>query len=157
MFNAISLSSPVGTLQVYENQSQIIALEWGGEAEGQASDLLMEARDQLNAYFDGKLQRFDLPLCLSGSDFQKAVSREMLEIPYGQTRTYGDIARALQSSAQPVGGACGRNPIPILIPCHRVMGADDKMTGFSGSGGIQTKQKLLKHEGWTEKQPDLFG
>ena len=71
----------------------------------------------------------------------------MLEIPFGETRTYGDIARALGQSAQAVGAACGGNPIPILIPCHRVMGAGGKLTGFSGKGGVETKVALLRHEG----------
>ena len=156
MFNALSLASPVGTLSVFENQGQIIAVEWGDQIEGEATDVLIEARSQLNAYFSGKLKSFTLPLNISGSAFQKSVCQLMLEIPYAETLTYGDIAKKLNSSAQPVGGACGRNSIPIIIPCHRVMGAKDKMTGFSGSGGVKTKEALLRHEGWMPDIPDLF-
>jgi methylated-DNA-[protein]-cysteine S-methyltransferase len=156
MFNALSLASPVGTLSVFENQGQIIAVEWGDQIEGEATDVLIEARSQLNAYFSGKLKSFTLPLNISGSAFQKSVCQLMLEIPYAKTLTYGDIAKKLNSSAQPVGGACGRNSIPIIIPCHRVMGAKDKMTGFSGSGGVKTKEALLRHEGWMPNKPDLF-
>ena len=156
MFNALSLASPVGTLSVFENRGQIIAVKWGDQIEGEASDILIEARNQLNAYFNGKLKSFDLPLNISGSDFQRSVCRLMLEIPYAETWTYGDIAKKLNSSAQPVGGACGRNSIPIIIPCHRVMGAKDKMTGFSGSGGVKTKEMLLRHEGWMPNEPNLF-
>lgn len=156
MFNALSFPSPVGSLSVFENQGYIIAVEWGDHIKGEASNLLIEARDQLNAYFEGKLKAFNLPLNISGSDFQKSVCQLMLQIPYGETWTYGDLANKLNSSAQPVGGACGRNSIPIIIPCHRVMGANDKMTGFSGSGGIKTKEALLRHEGWIPKEPDLF-
>ena len=156
MFNALSLASPVGTLRVFENQGQIIAVEWGDQIEGEATDVLIEARSQLNAYFSGKLKSFTLPLNISGSAFQKSVCQLMLEIPYAETLTYGDIAKKLNSSAQPVGGACGRNSIPIIIPCHRVMGAKDKMTGFSGSGGVKTKEALLRHEGWMPNKPDLF-
>ena len=156
MFNALSLASPVGTLSVFENQGQIIAVKWGDQIEGKATDILVEARSQLNAYFSGKLKSFTLPLNISGSAFQKSVCQLMLEIPYAETLTYGDIAKKLNSSAQPVGGACGRNSIPIIIPCHRVMGAKDKMTGFSGSGGVKTKEALLRHEGWMPDKPDLF-
>jgi len=156
MFNALSLASPVGTLSVFEKRGQIIAVKWGDQIEGEASDILIEARNQLNAYFNGKLKSFDLPLNISGSDFQKSVCQLMLEIPYAETWTYGDIAKKLNSSAQPVGGACGRNSIPIIIPCHRVMGAKDKMTGFSGSGGVKTKEMLLRHEGWMPNEPNLF-
>ena len=156
MFNALSLESPVGTLSVFENHGQIIAVEWGDQIEGEATDVLIEARSQLNAYFSGKLKSFTLPLNISGSAFQKSVCQLMLEIPYAETLTYGDIAKKLNSSAQPVGGACGRNSIPIIIPCHRVMGAKDKMTGFSGSGGVKTKEALLRHEGWMPNKPDLF-
>tara|TARA_B110000259_G_C13848499_1_gene335771 strand:- start:226 stop:699 length:474 start_codon:yes stop_codon:yes gene_type:complete len=156
MFNALSLASPVGTLSVFENQGQIIAVKWGDQIEGEATDVLIEARSQLNAYFSGKLKSFTLPLNISGSAFQKSVCQLMLEIPYAETLTYGDIAKKLNSSAQPVGGACGRNSIPIIIPCHRVMGAKDKMTGFSGSGGVKTKEALLRHEGWMPNKPDLF-
>jgi methylated-DNA-[protein]-cysteine S-methyltransferase len=156
MFNALSLASPVGTLSVFEKQGEIIAVEWGDRIEGEASDVLIEAQNQLNAYFSGKLKSFALPLNISGSDFQRSVCQLMLEIPYSETWTYGDIAKKLNSSAQPVGGACGRNSIPIIIPCHRVVGAKGKMTGFSGSGGVKTKKALLRHEGWMPSKPDLF-
>ncbi len=155
-FNALAVQSPVGTLSVFENQEQIIAVTWDDRNVDVQSPLLREARDQLEAYFSGRLRFFDLPLNLTGSDFLKTVCREMLKIPYGETSTYGAIAKTLKSSAQPVGGACGRNPIPILIPCHRVMGANDKMTGFSGAGGVATKHQLLAHEGWQPAEPDLF-
>ncbi|MGR3474550.1 MAG: methylated-DNA--[protein]-cysteine S-methyltransferase, partial [Sulfitobacter sp.] len=88
----------------------------------------------------------DLPLRVMGSDFQRAVCTAILAIPFGHTRTYGEIARDLGVPAQAVGGACGGNPIPVIIPCHRVMGAKG-LTGFSGAGGVETKVALLRHEG----------
>ena len=90
-------------------------------------------------------QAFDLPLRVEGSDFQRAVCDAMLAIPVGETRTYGDIARDLKAPAQAVGQGCGGNPIPIIIPCHRVLGASS-LGGFSGAGGIETKVALLRHE-----------
>ena len=105
------------------------------------------AKAQIEAYFAGTRRTFDLPLRVEGSEFQRAVCAAMLEIPHGETRTYGEIARDLGQSAQAVGRACGHNPIPVLIPCHRVMGAGGKLTGYSGQGGVETKLALLRHEG----------
>jgi methylated-DNA-[protein]-cysteine S-methyltransferase len=100
----------------------------------------------LQAYFQRDLTIFDLPLSVTGSTFQRAVCDQISQIPFGETRTYGDIAKALGAMPQAVGQACGANPLPILIPCHRVMGAKG-LTGFSGAGGVETKLALLKLEG----------
>lgn len=83
----------------------------------------------------------------AGTPLEEGVWREMLDIPYGQTRTYGDLARNLDSNARLVGTACGRNAVPIIVPCHRVVGSDGRMTGFSGGEGIETKRALLTLEG----------
>lgn len=138
--------SPVGRLSITEDNGEITKLDWLGEAHGRA-DVLDAAIVQLSEYFAGTRTDFDLPLRVHGSDFQRAVCDEMLKIPFGDTVTYGDIAKALGVSAQPVGGACGGNPIPVIIPCHRVMGAGGKLVGFSGAGGVETKVALLRHEG----------
>lgn len=138
--------SPVGALTVFEEDGAITSLRWA-ETESAHTALLDQTLTQLAAYFAGELQEFDLPLHVKGSEFQQAVCNEMLKIPYGETCTYGDIAKTLGVAAQPVGGACGGNPIPIIIPCHRVMGAGGKLTGFSGAGGVETKVALLRHEG----------
>ena len=140
-----SLDTPVGMLSIEERDGAIVRLRWSANGGGR-SVLLDRACDQLRAYFAGELQDFDLPLHVDGSDFQRAVCDAMSAIPFGETRTYGDIADALQSSAQPVGNACGANPIPVIIPCHRVLGANG-LGGFSGEGGVETKVELLKHEG----------
>lgn len=155
MLYGIHFPSPLGSLSVFEKKGQIVSLEWGDRAQGKISDVLIEARKQLRAYFKGKLKTFDLPLEVNGSDFQKEVCQLILQIPFGKTCTYGRIAEKLNSSARPVGGACGRNTIPIIIPCHRVMGANEKMTGFSGMGGIKTKEALLIHEGWVPGKLDF--
>lgn len=145
MFEA-GLKTPVGDLCVVSDGSAITALRWG-RAEG-ASDRpeLRAAMAQLEAYFARDLRRFDLPLAPEGSEFQRAVCDAMLDIPFGETRTYGDLARDLDVPAQAVGGACGGNSIPIIIPCHRVLGAQG-LGGYSGAGGIETKVWLLRHEG----------
>lgn len=135
-----------GDLTLTEEDGAITALDWTRRACGDRSDLLDEAARQLIAYDAGKLEVFDLPLAVRGTDFQRDVCAAMSAIPFGFTRTYGEIARDLDVPAQAVGQACGGNPIPVIIPCHRVMGAKG-LTGFSGRGGVETKVALLRHEG----------
>ncbi|MAZ03441.1 MAG: cysteine methyltransferase [Sneathiella sp.] len=144
----LSLHSPVGDLTVTEEDGVIISLDWGWvPAEWQnRTPLLERAVDQLNRYFDGEIGDFDLPLDPPGTAFQKKVWSEMLKIPAGQTKSYGEIAKILNSAAQPVGTACGANPIPIIIPCHRILAAGGKMGGYSGLGGLETKTALLRLE-----------
>ncbi len=148
--HAIHVDTPIGTLTVTERDGAITKLLWNRDkVTGMPSEetaLLREATAQLQAYFDGNLARFDLPLKLSVSEFERQVQEAMLAIPLGQTRTYGDIARELGTYGQPVGQACGNNSIPIIVPCHRVLSATG-LGGYSGEGGIEMKIHLLKHEG----------
>ena len=141
-----SLPTPFGDLTVTEEDGAITNLGWGQVTRPERSALLDDALRQLDHYAQGRRETFDLPLRVSGSDFQRAVCDAIAAIPFGHTRTYGEIARDLGVPAQAVGGACGGNPIPIIIPCHRVMGAKG-LTGFSGHGGVETKVALLRHEG----------
>lgn len=141
-----AINTPVGTLGVVEEDGAITRLLWIAASEGQPTALLAEATRQITAYFDGTLTKFDLPLNVRGSDLQKKACAAMSAIPFGETRTYGDIAKDLGVPAQAVGGACGGNPIPVIIPCHRVLGASS-LGGFSGAGGVEMKVALLKHEG----------
>jgi methylated-DNA-[protein]-cysteine S-methyltransferase len=140
-----SLDTPIGPLSVEEHDGAITRIGWVRQGRDH-SPLLTKALAQLGDYFDGRRTEFDLPLRVEGSSFQKSVCDAMLAIPLGETRTYGDIAKDLGVSPQAVGSACGHNPIPVIIPCHRVMGADGKLTGFSGMGGVETKVALLRHE-----------
>ncbi len=142
----LSIETPVGPIFVQEDDGAVVSLGWGAKDDTSTS-LLQIAADQLAAYFAGELTEFELPLRVNGSEFQQAVCAEMSKIPFGETCTYGDIAKTLGVSAQPIGRACGGNPIPIIIPCHRVMGAGGKLVGFSGAGGVETKVALLRHEG----------
>ena len=111
------------------------------------SAILNEAITQLEAYFHGKLTVFELPLAPQGTDFQQLVWENLRDIPYGQTITYGGLAERLgdANKVRAVGTANGQNPIPIVIPCHRVVGANQQLVGYSG--GIERKKFLLKHEG----------
>ena len=142
---SISLTTPVGAIRIDEEDGQIIRLSWHDHAEGTPTALLEDARRQLEAYFRGDLKLFDLPLAPKGNPFQQTVFAAMSEIPYGETRTYGSIADELGTFGQPVGQACGANPIPIIIPCHRVLSATG-LGGYSGAGGLDTKITLLKLE-----------
>lgn len=135
-----------GPLGVESDGTHIVALHWEAQPRGEGCALLSEAVAQLQAYDAGKLTAFDLPLAPKGSDFQQQVYAAMQAIPYGETVTYGEIAAALNCPAQPIGQACGANPIPVIIPCHRVL-SKNGIGGFSGAGGVDGKIALLKHEG----------
>ncbi len=143
----LTFDSPIGPLTVFEDAGVLVALEWGKAPDPEGTPLLGEARAQLDAYFTGDLKSFDLPLAPAGTVFQRTLWEALRGIPYGETRTYGEVARALASGPRAVGGACGRNPIPVIVPCHRVLGADGRLTGYSGSGGLDTKRALLRLEG----------
>ncbi len=153
----LSLHSPVGDLTLSANDGKLVAVDWGWGRDQTHTALLDEAKAQLEAYFDGTLKKFDLPLDPHGTDFQKSVWRLMVRIPYGKTRTYGDLATKLGASARAVGTACGRNPLPILIPCHRILAANGGLGGYSGEGGLDTKTALLQLEGaLPAPEPSLF-
>ncbi len=149
---SFSIPSPIGHLTIEEQGDAIVAINWANRPAGNGSPLLAEAARQLQAYFDGMLSHFDLPLAPGGSPFEKRVWSAMQKIPYGETRCYGDLAADIDSAPRPVGRACGHNPIPIVIPCHRVL-AKGGLGGYSGAGGLDTKQVLLRLEGALPKNP----
>jgi methylated-DNA-[protein]-cysteine S-methyltransferase len=143
----IVMQTPVGALKIEERDGAITAIDWT-EAEARAPEdappVLIEAKRQLDSYFAGKLREFDLPL--SARAFRSQVWLALQDIPYGETRTYGELAQLIGSAPRAVGGACGANPIAIVIPCHRVIGAGGWLGGYSGGQGIDTKTHLLEHE-----------
>ena len=145
------INSPLGPIRVATDGNSITRLRWAKQGEASAGTpddpLLQRTAEQLAEYFGGARDTFDLPLNPAGTDFQKAVWRIMLRIPKGDFRTYGDVADELEGSARAVGSACGANPIPIIIPCHRILAAGGKLGGFSAEGGVEDKVWLLKHEG----------
>jgi methylated-DNA-[protein]-cysteine S-methyltransferase len=146
----LSLHTPIGDITVSEEDGAIVALDWGWGRDQSETALLRAARDQLHAYFDGELTRFDLPLAPAGTLYRRRVWGALCAIPYGETRTYHQIAAVAGGVARSIGQANGSNPIPILIPCHRVL-AGNGIGGYSGGEGIATKRLLLALE-----QPDLF-
>ena len=139
------MHAPIGDLTISVEDNIIVSLDWGWAQEQNTSTLLQDAKSQLDDYFDGLRKNFDLPLKPPGTKFQQSVWSMMKQIPYGKTITYGEIAEALGSSARAVGMACGANPIPVIIPCHRVVAAKD-IGGYSGDGGVKTKRALLHLE-----------
>lgn len=140
-----SFESPVGPLTVIADDLGVVAVTWR-RGRNDASALLDLAEAELRAYFDGTLRQFTVPVHLRTTQFQRDVCAAMSAIPFGETRTYGDLAKALGVPAQAIGQGCGGNPVPIIIPCHRVLGSNG-LGGFSGAGGVETKVALLKHEG----------
>ncbi len=142
----LSFASRVGRLTLCEEEGHIVALRWGGRAKGKASPLLLEAQRQLLEYLAGKRRGFELPLAPAGSPTELRVWQLMAEIPYGETRSYGELGRALALAPRAVGRACGSNPLPILIPCHRVIGSGGALGGYSGGEGAETKRRLLQLE-----------
>ena len=150
------LQSPIGRLMLTSDGAALTGLymepsrktqSTDGWSEDAAAPPLAAALRQLTEYFAGTRREFDLPLRLRGTEFQKRVWQELTEIPYGQTWSYGELAKRIDnpSASRAVGLANGRNPISILVPCHRVIGADGSLTGYGG--GLERKRWLLVHEG----------
>ncbi len=142
----LSFHSPLGDLTLSEDEGYVVSLDWGWSPLSEETSLLKKAKNQLDDYFDGLNPEFTIPLKAYGTEFQKRVWKVMSSISYGKTMTYGQVAAHIGSHPRAVSSACGRNPIPIIIPCHRVMGSGGKLTGFSGGEGIETKKFLLELE-----------
>ena len=141
----LSLHTPVGDLSIAEDNGAVVAIDWGWGRDQDETVLLRRAREQLHAYFDGALTLFDLPLSPVGSGYRQRIWSALCAIPYGETRSYVQIARVAGGSPRSVGGANGANPIPIVIPCHRVV-ATGGIGGYSGGDGLPTKRWLLALE-----------
>jgi len=147
------IETPVGTLRLLSNGTQLLQIAFDGgaanptRAAGDTDPVLEQASGQLREYFAGQRRVFDLPLAPRGTDFQQSVWRALAEIPWGEWRSYGDLARAIgrPRAVRAVGAANGRNPLPIVVPCHRVVGSDRSLTGFAG--GLEIKRYLLALEG----------
>jgi methylated-DNA-[protein]-cysteine S-methyltransferase len=142
---AVAFDSPIGRLTIEDSAEAIVQIRWADDANGNGSPLLEEALRQFEAYFAGRLRRFDLPLAAAGSPFEQRVWAAMRQIPYGETRRYGELAMEVGSAPRAIGRACGRNPIPIVIPCHRIV-AQGGIGGYSGGAGLATKRALLALE-----------
>lgn len=138
--------TPLGEVTVSEEDGAIVALDWGRGRDQSRTLLLLRAVAQIQDWFDDPRTVFDLPLAPHGTAFQQRVWAALRAIPPGETRSYGELAALLGSAARAVGQANGANPIPILIPCHRVLAARGALGGYSGGDGPPTKLWLLNHE-----------
>ena len=150
------IASPVGTLRLVASDTGLVAILWPNERPGRVPlgptvedskhPILVHAAAQVDAYFAGKLRAFDVPLDFRGTDFQRSVWQALLTIPFGETRSYVQIARQIgrPTASRAVGAANGRNPVSIIAPCHRVIGTNGALTGFAG--GLEAKRMLLDLE-----------
>ena len=151
--HALEVASPLGTLQLISEADYLVELNWYGahkalsSTTGSQPTILTTAADELSQFFSGHRHDFSVPVKPMGTAFQLSVWRELQTIKWGETYSYRDIAKRLgkPTGSRAVGGAVSRNPIPIFIPCHRIVGANGSLTGFSG--GLQNKKKLLECEG----------
>jgi methylated-DNA-[protein]-cysteine S-methyltransferase len=142
-----SVETPIGPLRLDAEDGRLSRVEFAASAEARSSEpVLREAETQLRAYFAGELRRFDLPLAPRGTTFQLSVWDALLEIPYGSTTSYSELAAAIgrPSACRAVGAANGRNPLAVIVPCHRVIGAAGGLTGYGG--GLERKRMLLALE-----------
>ncbi|MCX6392959.1 MAG: methylated-DNA--[protein]-cysteine S-methyltransferase [Actinobacteria bacterium] len=152
-----TVSTPLGDITAVADDAgltQVILAGDDGSVLAEATEggpIVDAAAQQLAEYFAGERMAFDVPLAPQGTEFQQTVWTALGDVPFGTTATYGEIARAIGqlTATRAVGAANGRNPIPIIIPCHRVIGASGELTGYSGGGGIETKRRLLDHESGT--------
>ena len=142
--SVISMHSPVGDLMIFAEDGEIVALEWGWGSVQDSSPVLVRAKAALERYFDGGPLE-ELPLRPQGSSYRQKIWAALRDIPYGQTRSYREIAQMAGGSPRSVGGANAANPIPILIPCHRVLSSTG-LGGYSGGDGLATKRALLNLE-----------
>ena len=153
------MKSPVGQLKLVASDKGLAAILWENDSpkrvrlnivgEDQRHPVLAETERQLNEYFAGKRKTFTVPLDFNGTEFQKSVWKALLKIPFGQTRSYGEIAKSLGNPkvVRAVGAANGKNPISIIAPCHRVIGSTGQLTGFAGGLKVKARLLSLEHEG----------
>ena len=150
---SLAIDTPIGPLTIFASDKAVTRLDFAAGKSISASPQSMAVADQaaseLGQYFTGQRTSFDVAVALLGTDFQKSVWREIERVSFGETKTYAELAGAIGNpkAARAVGGAVGANPVPIIVPCHRIMGAAGKLTGYSGGAGIPTKIQLLKLEG----------
>ena len=154
-----TVDSPIGTLKLTSDEHHLKSISFDVEISGEPAEfpeVLDQAQKQLQEYFSGTRLQFDLPLDPDGTAFQQKVWKQLSEVPYGRTMSYIEIARALnsESSSRAVGMANGRNPIPVIIPCHRIIGHNGKLTGYAG--GLERKKWLLLHEQHNSGNNHLF-
>lgn len=144
------VDSPIGPITLVAQNEKVVRVELGKRAKSQGTaKVLQTAKKQIADYFAGRLEKFTIPIRVEGTEFQKSVWKEIARKSFGATTSYGEIAAKIgrPKASRAVGAAVGSNPTPLIVGCHRVLGANSKITGFTGAKGITTKAWLLEHEG----------
>jgi len=144
--NILSFNSSIGWITISEDQDLVTSIKFGKKKNKGKNIVLINLKKQILEFIKGKRKKFSINLHISGSSLQKKIWKQLIGIKYGNTKTYGEIARVLRTSPRYVGNVCGQNNHLLVIPCHRVIRTDGTLGGFSGLGGIKLKQKLLKIE-----------
>ena len=145
-------TSLLDALTVSEEDGAIVAVDWGWGRDQDETPLLRQARAQIEQYLDGERRDFDLPLAPRGTAYRRRVWAALTAVPYGETRTYAQIAGVAGGGPRSAGGASGANPVPVLVPCHRIVAAGG-LGGYSGGEGLETKQRLLRLEARVAARP----
>ena len=146
MINKLSFKTSFGWISAEENNNKIISISFGRKKETVSSKELKKLKKILNNYFLGKTKKLQSNIQMKGTKLQIKIWKELQKIPYGQTKSYGDIAKKIKTSPRYVGNVCGQNKHLLLVPCHRVVRSDGQLGGFSGLGGLKLKQRLLNLE-----------
>ena len=146
MKNTISFESKYGWITADEAHGSIISIKFGKRKNVNITKLLLKSKKKIIEYLNGKNIKWDLPIKLNGSPIQEKIWKELKKIPYGKTKSYGEIANKINTSPRYIGNVCGKNRHLLAIPCHRVIRSDGSLGGFSGKGGVKLKDKLLRME-----------
>ena len=144
----LSVETTVGLLTIGELNSEIVSIRWSEKKYNQSSYLLKKTSDQVLEFLDKKRKKFEIPINPAGTNNQKKIWNALLKINYGSVKSYLSIAKSISSHPRVIAKACATNPIPIIIPCHRVISNSGKISGYSGGKGRETKLKLLEIEGY---------
>ncbi len=147
MINIISFKTKIGWITAHEEKNKILLVSLSKSKNKGKSKKLLDFKKKISNFFNRKNKYLNSNIFLSGTNLQIKIWKELKKIPYGKTKSYGEIAKKLKTSPRYVGNVCGQNRHLLVIPCHRVIRSDGKLGGFSGTGGIKTKNKLLKFEG----------
>ena len=143
MIKELSFKTNFGWINIKEVEEQLVSIKFGKEINKDKSKYLIKVKNQIQQYISGRLKKFNLDILLQGTNFQKKIWRELQRIPYGKTKSYGQIAKKFNTSPRFVGNVCGLNQHLLVVPCHRVVRSDGTLGGFSSVGGIKLKKRLI--------------
>ena len=146
MIKELSFKTKFGWINIREVNERIVSIKFGKKNSNSKSKNLINVKNQINEYINGRLKKFNCNIFLEGTNFQKKIWRELQRIPYGKTKSYGQIAKKFNTSPRYVGNVCGLNQHLLVVPCHRVVRSDGTLGGFSSIGGIKLKKKLIRLE-----------